>query len=96
LWLLGSDRRSRRELRGVRTNQGILIKSDLGSADLSKAIGRYLTYGLTKYVSYNSGLYVPGVYSLAQAGLSIARPSLANPTIRELTVLHLGSSKARV
>ncbi|MQL90332.1 hypothetical protein Taro_022933, partial [Colocasia esculenta] len=63
--------------------------SDLGSADLSKVIGRHLTYGLTKYDSYSSGLYVPGVYSSAQAGLSTARP-------RELTVLHLGLSKARV
>ncbi|MQM17753.1 hypothetical protein Taro_050731 [Colocasia esculenta] len=60
----------------VRIDQGIPIGSDLGSTDLSKAIGRHLNYGLTKYVSYSSGLYVPGVYSSAQAGPSTARPSL--------------------
>ncbi|MQL80671.1 hypothetical protein Taro_013109, partial [Colocasia esculenta] len=39
---------------GIRTDQGIPIRSDLGSTDLSKAIGRHLVYCLTKYVSYSS------------------------------------------
>ncbi|MQM18225.1 hypothetical protein Taro_051213 [Colocasia esculenta] len=62
---------------GVRTDQGIPISSNLRSSDLSKAIGRHLVYCLTKYVSYSSGMCVPGIYSSAQVGPSTARPRRA-------------------
>ncbi|MQL80649.1 hypothetical protein Taro_013110 [Colocasia esculenta] len=77
---------------GIRTDQGIPIRLDLGSTDLSKAIGRHLVYCLTKYVSYSSG---GPVYSSAQAGLSTARPrkSCEFDHKRELALLYLGSSK---